>query len=723
MMKKICVYLMIILILGVTTQASFADDMYKNIDKAAEKSQNEFFINDRNNYQIDTEKISFFKEPFSVVLNGLTNLIFTLQTELATVTISIFSFSLTTNISGILSEFMEPFIQQMRSTIWEAFAAVLIGIGAFWMLMQYSRRGYAQLLSHAVALVVIVTCTLAFYQYPVQLLAGVDSMTTDVSNAVMEGAYSATTGDMDANLEGKTSALVWNLLVHEPWQILEFGSVKTAKQHEKEILEKKPSSDARQDLVNKLAKSDGLFSKSAGYQSGRLGSALILLLFNLLIMIVLMAFSVLLIGYQFLILVYLLIGVFVFLLALVPYFGTNLVKRWVMQLAGTACTKILVAFFLSVLLVFMGVIYGFTDKYGLVPTMFMIIIMIAMVYLYRHKFIALFTGYTSGTMTQPIHMASRAIDKEFNALKGLHTLSTKLNWNNSGNTRNVGDRLELPQEPAKGSYRHMGSGRQGVQDVDTGVTDLRQNFTEVGQSAVAMSQYFKLAEEMLEKQYSKSKAKSEARALASGQDVEYSNFVRRTDSVRELGAGKFDQRDITSLARIAQMVEQKGGDPKRVLLENDQDALKYRRSAHRPTSVTDAARQDGSTDTNRNVGETPTAPPSIRVGLAYFKENFGDEKGENLYADLSKKYGQKKIDQFQSQEVLSYAQVLKQVRFQQQESPEMGQQEPPRPQLQQQPQSQGRPQAQSPSQTQQQYQEKSSVKPKNLRKDQGEEDE
>lgn len=747
--KRICAYAITILILILFTQPVFADDLYKNIDSTAEKSQNEFFITDRDNYQIDTEKISFFKDPFSVVLNGITNLVFTLQTNLAKVTLSIFSFSLTSNISGMLAEFIEPFIEQMRSTIWEAFAAVLIGIGAFWMLLQYSRRGYAQLLSHAVALVVIVTFTLAFYQYPVELLNGVDSLTTDVSNSVMEGAYSATTGDKggDVDMEGKTSSLVWNLLVHEPWEILEFGSVKTAKQYEKEILGKSPESDARQDLVNKLAKSDGLFSKSAGYQSGRLGSALILLLFNILIMIVLVAFSVLLIGYQFLILVYLLIGVFVFLLALIPYFGTQLIRQWLMQLAGTACTKILVAFFLSVLLVFMGVIYGFADKYGLLITMFMIIIMIAMVYLYRHKFVELFTGYRSGTMTQPINMASRSIDKDFNALKTIHTLSktTRLSLpiRNGEKTEDALGSPRASNPGARDSQRIVGEaaarsvgGTQNTPWSDgstsnaaAAVTDLRGSFERAGESAESMSRYFNMAEEMLEKQYTKSKEQSEAQALASGRGVEYSNFVRRTDSVRQLGAGQFDQRDITSLARIAQMVEQKGGDPKKVILENEQDALKYRRR-HRPTSVTDEANQQMRNHVvgDINQGTTPAETSPIRTGLAYFKSNFGEEQGENLYADLSRKYGQQKIDQFQSQETLTYAQVLKQVRFQQheegeqrQESMETGQQEPG------QPQQQTQPSLQSPSQTKQRPQTqqrptKPTAESKNLRKEQGREE-
>ncbi|WP_324825083.1 CD3337/EF1877 family mobilome membrane protein [Sinanaerobacter sp. ZZT-01] len=659
-----------ILILVCSSAVIFAadSDLYKNIDETAAESNEDYFINYRDNYQLDTEKMSVFKNIGSVICDLFSNILFAIQVLLAKVTISLFSFSLSSNIAVMLGGFLEPFIIAMRGSMWDTFAAIGIVFAAFLLLLKMMQNRTAQAFSSMVALVFIIMLAFAFYAYPIKLLEGVDTVTSGVCETVMEGPYKETVGGKTGEAKGKAASLCWNLLVHQPWQVLEFGSVKMAERHEAEILKLTPDSEQRKDAVEKLAKSDQLFSKSFGYQVGRLVTAIILLMFTLLLMIILMVFSVLIIGYQFLVLVYLLLGIFVFLVALLPNFGLPLVKRWGGRIISISFVRILVVFFLSMTLVFMEVIYKFSDEYGLITSIFLILVIVASIWFERFRLLNLFSSFQSNNSVQMPQSMNKALDQDFNAVN-----SSRQMWRKMHNqTVDEQSETRIPESTGKMRTETVGSRFGGVETPNINrISDSMRDSSENMTTAVNdMGRYFRQAEELLQKQYEISKEKTEDNADRKQDDVEYGNFVKRTDSIRKSGGDHFDQRDVSAVAHILRSTEMQGGNIKNVVADGQAIYWDKKKEVKRPTNLGAIREHIKSPAGNIIMNEKSKE----QMGIAFFKANFGDEMGEDCYEAAAKKYGKNFVDEYNfsnftskekrdsnTKRKASYAEVLKEL--------------------------------------------------------------
>ncbi|WP_206457893.1 CD3337/EF1877 family mobilome membrane protein [Anaerovorax sp. IOR16] len=631
-----------ILILVCSSAVIFAadSDLYKNIDETAAESNEDYFINYRDNYQLDTEKMSVYKNPGSVFCDWFSNILFAIQVLLAKVTISLFSFSLSSNIAVMLGGFLEPFIIAMRGSMWDTFAAIGIGFAAFLLLLKMMQNRTAQAFSSMVALVFVIMLAFAFYAYPIKLIEGVDTVTGGVCETVMEGPYKETVGGKGGDAKGKAAGLCWNLLVHQPWQILEFGSVRMAERHEAEILKLTPDTEQRKDAVETLAKSNQLFSKLFAYQVSRLVTAIILLMFTLLLMIILIVFSVLIIGYQFLVLVYLLLGIFVFLVALLPNFGLPLVRRWGGRIISISFVRILIVFFLSVTLVFMEVIYKFSDEYGLITSIFLILVIIASIWFERFRLLNLFSSFQSNNSVQMPQSMHKALDQDFNAVDSSRQMWRKMrNQNNDeqSETRIPGSTGKMGTETAGG--RFGGIETPNINRISDSIRDSSENMTTAVND---MGRYFRQAEELLQKQYEISKEKTEDGADKKQDDVEYSNFVKRTDSIRKSGGNHFDQRDVSAVAHILRSTEMQGGDIKNVVTDGQAIYWDKKKEVKRPTNL--GAMKEQIKSSSANIIRNERAKE--QMGISFFKANFGDEMGEDCYEAATKKYGKKLVDEY-----------------------------------------------------------------------------
>ena len=483
------------------------DDLYRNIDEAAANSGDENFIEYRDNYYLDTEKISFFKNPMATVFDGGANTLFAAQKGIATVQISLFQTALNSDVIELLEEFITPFIDSMRTFIFEGFSLFFISICALLLLVKLALSRQAQAISGLFQILIIVTLAFIFYNHPVEMMKVADGVTQGISNEVLQGPYNAINGEAsEASMEGKVSALVWNLMVHKPWQIVEFGSVSKAKTYEASILKYEPESDQRKELVEKLADEQGLFSKSSAYQLERIMVLLVVGILNLIIFIFLTALCVLIVGYRFLLLVYMMLGNFVFLLALIPYYSIELVKRWGFRILSVCGTKILLAFFLSLLLVFMDAMYKFVDKEGLLFTMFMIIVIIVMIYIKRKEILGLFTDFRAGDMSIPGAYQSmhRAFDKDLNMVDNLNRM-------NNMRRSDPSMRNDQKSYAAGGSDSNRSTAKIERSEKRTGETafetetGMKEAATSITKTTQDMGRYLRKAEDLLQKQYEKIK--------------------------------------------------------------------------------------------------------------------------------------------------------------------------------------------------------------------------
>ena len=189
---KILMVLTLILILLITLTANFVfaeDGLYPNLGKTAANSGDLNFIQFRDNYYLDTEKISFFKNPLTTISDGVANFLFAAQKGTATLQIAIFQMAIKSNILELLEEFIRPFIDNMRTYIFDGFSTVFIAICGFILIVKLAANRQAQAIEGLVQVLIIVTLAFVFYNYPVELMRGVNSATEGISNEVLQGPY------------------------------------------------------------------------------------------------------------------------------------------------------------------------------------------------------------------------------------------------------------------------------------------------------------------------------------------------------------------------------------------------------------------------------------------------------------------------------------------------------------------------------------------------------
>lgn len=660
--KRILLLLfMILLTAGFAANTVFAEDgLYPDLPEAAQESGDENLIRYRDNYYLDTVKMGI-TDAIPAMFAGMANALLSFQKGLATIQITVLGIAMDANALELFEGLVPPFVDSMKIYLFEGFATFFISVCGLVLLIRFVTNRQAQAVSGLFQVLLILSLAYLFYNHPVELLKNADEVVQEVSGEVLQAPYEAVNGAGSGDsLEGKVSSLVWTIMVHKPWQIAEFGSVQKANVYEQEILIHAPESDERKNAVKELASSENLFSKSASWQIERITTLVFIGIINLVVFLCLTLLSGMIFAYQFLILVYMILGIFVFLLALLPYFGIELIKRWGIRILAACSTKILLAFFFSLLIVFMSAIYTFIDTKGLLYTLFVMVAMIAILYLKRKEIASMFTGFrAANTVASEIYHAG---DAAWNMGTGnlsygpYNPYAGQQSSRMRGNTRSEssagsGAASAPPSAPAAAMISQNG------QESAAAMKDAADSIKKTTQD---LNRYYKKAEELLQKQYEKSKAESEEDAQRKGEAPQYGAFVRRSDAVRSLGAGQFDQRDISSVARILQRVEKSGGDMNRVIAGSEKE---LHTQARRPSSLSDRGGNSGEA-AHGTADDSDQAKPQQQAkrGVEFFRENFGEEKGEEFYSAMTRKFDTIKVDSFSSTDKLTYAQVQRQLK-------------------------------------------------------------
>ncbi|WP_302387004.1 CD3337/EF1877 family mobilome membrane protein [Emergencia timonensis] len=741
--------LCIVLIIALNTVAVYAagsdggadDGLFSSLDQV--KAQGSY-LEYRDNYYLDMEDTSILSSPGAVIFNLLANGIFGWSKNIGCLTAVATRFALGVDIYNLISDFITPFFNSMRKIVFDSYATYFIAIAAFYFLIQLLRNRQSQVIGGLLAVTMIIAVGLFFYARPMFVLSTLNDITTELSSTVMDAPYDTLTNEEadEATAGDKSVILIFNVMVHSQWQYLEFGSMKQAQKHEDTILPLEVDSDERLAYIGDL-EHPGLTKGNTAAQIERFGLALIFFIFDLLLLIIILGFSVLILGYQFFVLFLAILGTFIFVLALIPGYGTRLLKRWALKLLSSSAVKIILVFFMAILFIIMNFLYTATATYGLLPVLFMMISMCLIVAIKRKEIAELFLGTSGGKV---VGAAGDIAHGTYSELTGLKDKLTDLR---RGQEREMDDeeddererreeqmnrsaseylseaelrryrrRMDAAQNQNSGADAGKSSnsnqqdshytGRSSEQTQQTSDNDELQQGHE-GQGRTLQGEYltgedYKKAEEILEQNYQLSKAKSERTAQESGEPVQYSDFVQRTDAIRELGGdAMFDDRDILKTARILQRTEAAGGsmddligDPQeRNSGEEDlaqQEELRLQSvmdympqieqekiqannmegtaaSNQRDSTIESELRPEQSDPSESQVILANAASDAeaetqlqqnqhVAKGLSFFKAQFGEEKGEKYYEKMCAKYGEENVSQFSSsEESVSYSTV------------------------------------------------------------------
>lgn len=668
------------------------------------KAGSDSHLEDYDNYYLDMVSVSFYKSPLSNMYNGIANIIFAAIKGLGAWSVSVLRFSLSTDIFDMVKDTMEPLFGGLKTGLFDSLSTFMIGIAAAFFVLMLAKRQVANIVSGIGTVIIVLIVTFIFYTSPLGILSAVNDISTDLSSSVLNAPYEAAYGKSDTTKSpaDRSAELVWNIIVHKPWQILEFGDTKVAEKYQDELLSTAEGED-REALVERINKETGKLSYRQIEQVDRITNGLFFLVFSLIIFLMMMALALLIIGFQIFAIFLGLVGGFVFLLAIIPVYGLRLIGRWAVRILSAITVKVALVFAVAILVVTMDFVFGLLDTYGIMAVMFTLIAIVLILYIKRKSLLNLFT-------LPPGQAVNAALNTNFNPLSGARSEANSFQTWQRNRTLNKLNKTKLENERMrKEAYiedkekrmqekiekeeamarlnnvyannteilepsQNMQAPAQSNQSIST-YSDMRvnQNYKERQERQIAYTKQQREAGiELLRENYAASKEQSETKARSLGKEPEYTTFVKRTDALRAMNPdAEFDRRDVEKMARMVQRTEAAGGTVEDLRRSTTSVALggeielnggQVRRFSDRPAAV-DSSRTKTAGNGPERVAETSAGSNVIREprGIEYFKSNFGEEKGEKYYHSLSEKYGEENLQRFQSDRKLSFTEVRRQV--------------------------------------------------------------
>lgn len=675
MKRKIRILLIVCVLTSMTVAAAYADTgsgSYKDL---------------YDNYYLDMESKSMLKAPVANIFNALANGIFGLVKMLGDFICSLTEFAYSINMFDLLSDTMTPIFGNIGTKIFNSLSLIFIGIAGLFLIIKLARGQLINIVIGIASLVLVIAISTAFLTYPGKILSELDSAFSDVAGEIIDPIYEDINGSdaSDVSSSEKTANLLWNIMVHKPWQILEFGDESTAEKYEDKILSLDDGSDEREEFVKSLEDVDE-FKATTSQQVKRFSAALIYFVFSLVIFVAVLFFLVLIVGYQLWVWILAILAVFVFIMALIPELGLGVIKRWGIQVLSAMAIKVILSFLLIVLFVIMSFFYGLSGDFTLFEIMFMFISMFFIAYKKRGDFAKIFA--ISGSVPG-MEFVNR--ERMYNSVSnGAKDVKRRVSNKMISRMYDSPDSTSYDQEYDYQNYGYdnVNRNRQYSSYHDNNEQDFKQHsssnnrYSDYNQDDIHVKQREKgdlirkssssvepvlysqedknKAIVILRQNFENSKKLSEENAQKSGKPVEYTDFVRRTDALRAMNKNaEFDSRDVDRTARIVHNCEAAGGNID--MLKTNINAESETSTVKRPQNLLDYKSKMNS-ELSVSKSALPGKQEETKKGLSFFKSNFGEENGEKYYNRLTERYGEDTVSKFTSKDKLTYSQVNRALR-------------------------------------------------------------
>lgn len=657
-MKKLKYILIVtILIMGILPNIVYASDSANPSSEMIPKledlynSDNKYFTEYKDNYYLDLEDI-FIKGKIGELLNGGANLMFELEVLLTQVISAIIYYTFEISIFDLFSGPIDTIVKNLKVGIFDEFALLCISFIGIYYIFKMLRNQKTQVLMTLVKMICIIVLALMFFREPTAMIRGIDTLSKGIGQAALEGTYKATMNGESSNsaTEAITTNL-WIMFVHKPWQILEFGSTSFATKYEDEILRLSPGSDERQELINDIAEDDIHFKANLGLK--RLGITVLYFLIFLLLAAVIIAFCFLIIGYQFLLLIFALMGPIVLLIALIPGYGFNTLKAWGGKLISYGSMKAILSFIMAILFSFLISTYEFTDTYGILIVSIIQVALLVIVWWKKEVLFEGFFKFASSAKEMPtpqsvnrmlrqdvsIENGIRNWNRRRQELKGYNSSDDYYNFNDDGYGENEDCEYQQDEVKNKGKQNNQRRNRtRGNVDYyefessnENGISSINSNLNELR----------RVAEEILEERYRNSKNESEEKARLLDKDPEYSSWVKTVMNREEMNLPKFDEREKQAVINQIKQAEEMGVDINDMeMLEETSENKQY---IKRPSSISTERPQEVKVDKEQELKPRLSNREASKKYLDTFNQTFQKNYNEKFMYSLVDSYGQESV--------------------------------------------------------------------------------
>ncbi|MBN1469880.1 MAG: hypothetical protein JW924_14220, partial [Fusobacteriaceae bacterium] len=262
----------------------------------------------------------------------------------------------------------------------------------------------SEFFTQLVKTVLIIAIAIMYFTNPLLFAKAIDDISNDVTKTIISTAdkkeiknYLDAIADAKRQEEMADKVIItiiandlWEEYIHKPWRIMEFGDNEIADQWQDRVLSEKKGSDERKEVIENLEQDTDI--KTEAMVVERLGFMLmyfIPLIINILLMCL---FCIFIIGVQFLIVFVFILGIFVFMLALIPSIGGEILKKWAATLGVLAGMKVVLAFVLMLMIAFNQAVFTAMSEDGWIYALLIQLVLYFAIYMYRGKIIGIFSS-------------------------------------------------------------------------------------------------------------------------------------------------------------------------------------------------------------------------------------------------------------------------------------------------------------------------------------------
>lgn len=616
-------------------------ELIPSISELYEMSDNKYFNTYKDNYYLDLEETGLFKGLTGKLCNVIANFFFSLEILLCQLVIVIVYYTFEISVFDIFNKPINAIIGNMQDTIFNEFMYLALGTILIYYVVKSFRSQNTQIWSAIITSIVILALALAFFRAPVTVLKSLNDVTDSISQSVLDGTYSA--ANEGAKSESVTESItnnLWTMFVHNPWQIYEFGSVKVASEFEDKILSMQPESDERQEYINEIAEKYNYFGSNMGYL--RAPISIVFFIIFLVVAAVIVCLCGLMFGYQFMSMLYATFGPLIFLIALIPFFGLNTLRKWASKVIGFTSLKIILSLIIAVLFSFIMACFELVDEYGLLIMSLIIALIVIVVWVKRDSIIDGFFKMTTMAKEVTPQNFRRATRYDYsnrnnarNYFKSGNNTGGGNSSNNSGNAqRNQTNQGNQNNQSNKSNKNNGNKSKTNKYNPNYANKEFSEGINSVNNNLVSLRH---VAEEILEERFNNSKQESEVKAAAMNKEPEYSPWVKQVMNRDDMNLPKFEEREKQAVVQQIMDIRKNGGDISDLTTEENtlttSDVLS-------PTSVV-----NDSPVKMKRVNTRKTDREASGEFINTFNTEFGKNYKEDFMNNLVTTYGQDNVGQ------------------------------------------------------------------------------
>ncbi|MGV8149588.1 MAG: CD3337/EF1877 family mobilome membrane protein [Alkaliphilus sp.] len=655
--KKIAMLIFLMLIL-------FSFDNISSVASSAIFPDRDIFVGNRwidysENYSLDLEEQSTWKKVTSPMvhiragINAITEIIFLVQKMFAYLLMVIVHYAFQINMYLIFSTMIDTIIGEMRIALFDELSLIgILLLGAYYCVKIVSDQK-TQIWVAIIKTVVVVALAMLFFTQSSMLLQGVDNVSNEISKSVLAGTYRATNpGAHPDTVVDAIKSDIWMMFVHRPWQILNFGDISLAEQHQETLLKLEAGSEERQDKANELAEDYDLFKPNIVFF--RVVFLLVYILPMLITFVVIAALALLILGYQFLTMFFFLMGIFVFIIALVPFFGTKVIEVWASKVLAYGFIKVIVSFVLALIFAFNSTLFKLIPSHGWIFVLILQTLIIAIIVWKKDTMIGLLGNIRSSVQHRnPNRLVGSGdvnIERRLNSFLKNKKRESDYDYYEFEDEYKNASRSTKKRSNAKESEtwqptikEQASQNKQEVQD--TQMVQSNETYHEkesLVQIADNMKLLSKKAEELLQMKYEEEKSEEDEKATKTGREPEYSPFVRRVNTREELGSPRFTTQEITATTNKLKATLRSGGTVEEFYSSKHKQS---RDVISRPSSVDNIVikMQLERADLDRKAAYKTVEKDSGEYAKE-FNEEYGKGYSKEFFETLMRKHGRKNLE-------------------------------------------------------------------------------